>query len=492
MAVNNTQKKERRILIHSLIGLAIMIGFRFLPLNLPEITPTGMEVMGIFLGTLYLWTFVDPLWASIISIAMVGFSSYAPMPQVLKECFGNPTLLQSFYMMAMAGALVCYNVTAYIGRFFITRKFTNGKPWLMTFVICMGAFCIAAFVNCFTGIFLFWPVMYDVFKEIGYKPGDAYPRVVLTLIVISALIGFPVAPYAQNGLALLKNFYTLTESLPGGPIEVNNAAYLVSSLTYGVLAIAACVLFAKFVFRPDVEKLKKFDIESLNKTPLPPMSKQQRILSAGFVSLVLLMLIPSIVKTVPFINYLGTATTGMGFFILGILAAIRIDGKPVVNVGEVLSKNMSWSSYYIIAAAIFLGSVLTSQNTGVSEMLKVLLSPIFGGMSPIVFTIAILLIAGVLTNLCNSLVIGMIMQPIIVTYMLETGANPRPIVTVMILFVLMSAAITPAASPFAALLHSNKEWIETKYVYRYTLPLVLIEFLIGVIVIVPLTNMLMP
>ena len=491
MSVSNAQKKEQMILIHSLIGVAIMIGFRYLPLNLPEVTPTGMEVIGIFLGTLYLWTTVDPLWGSIISIAMVGFSSYAPMPQVLKECFGNPTLVQSLYMMAMAGSLVCYNVTAYIGRFFITRKFTNGKPWLMTFVICMGAFCMAAFVNCFTGIFLFWPVMYDVFKQIGYKQGDAYPRVVLTLIVISALIGFPVAPYAQNGLALLKNFYTITEALPTGPVEVNNAAYMAASLTYGVLAITACVLFAKYVLRPDVEKLKKFDIESLNKNPLPPMTKSQKVLSAGFIALVLMMLIPSIVKGIPFIDYIGTATTGMGFLVLGVLAALRFDGKPVVNVGEVFSKNISWSSYYIIAAAIFLGSVLTSQNTGVSAMLKVVLSPIFNGMSPLVFTVVLLVFAGVLTNLCNSLVIGMILQPIIVTYTSQTGADPRPMVTVMILFVLMSAAITPAASPFAALLHGNKEWIETKYVYKYTIPFVLIEFLIGVLIIVPMTNILM-
>lgn len=489
MAVN--AKKERMTLIHSLIGVAIMIGFRFLPLNLPEVTQTGMDVIGIFLGTLYLWTFVDPMWASILSICMIGLSSYAPMPAVLKECFGNPTLAQSLYMMVMAGCLVCYGVTAYIGRFFITRKFTNGKPWLMTFVICIGAFCIAAFVNSFTGIFLFWPVMYDVFKETGYKQGDAYPRVVLTLIVVSALIGFPVAPYAQNGLALLKNFYNITANVPGGPVEVNNAAYLAASLTYGILAISACVLYSKYVIRPDVSALKEFDVEKANKNPLPPMSLSQKIIAGAFILLVLLMLIPSIVKGIPVIDYIGKASNGLGLLMVGILAAIRINGKPCVNVGEVLSKNVSWQSYYIIAAAMLLGGVMTAESTGVPKMLEVLLSPIFNGMSPLVFTVAILVMAGILTNLCNSLVIGMILQPIIVTYMLQSGADPRPIVTVMILFVLMSAAITPAASPFAALLHGNKEWIETKYVYQYTVPMVLMEFVIGVLIIVPMLNILM-
>lgn len=491
MADSSAQKKERITLINSLIGIAIMIGFRYLPIQLPEVTPVGMEILGIFLGTLYLWSTVDPIWGSIISIVMVGFSSYSSMPATLKECFGNPTLVQSFYLMAMSGALVCYDVTAYIGRFFITRKVTNGKPWLLTFAVCLGAFFMAAFVNSFTGIFLFWPVMYGVFREVGYKQGDAYPRVMVTLIVVSALIGFPVAPYAQNGLALLSNFETITQNMPGGPVVVNNAAYLAASLTYGILAIIACVLYAKYVIRPDVEKLKKLSVDDLNKNPLPPMSVSQKVLSAGFILLILMMLLPSVIKGIPVLDKLGAASNGLGVLMLGALAAIRIGGKPVINVGEVLAKQMSWSSYYIIAAAIFLGSVLTSESTGISAMLEVVLSPLFGNMSSLVFTIALLITAGVLTNLCNSLVIGMILQPIIVTYCVQTGADPRPMVTVMILFVLMSAAVTPAASPFAALLFSNKEWIETKYIYKYTIPFVLIEFLIGMLVIIPMTNILM-
>ena len=83
MANQNERKREKMFLIHSLIGVGIMVFFRFLPLNLPEVTSIGMEVLGIFIGTLYLWTFVDPLWGSLMSIAMVGLSNYMPMGGVL-------------------------------------------------------------------------------------------------------------------------------------------------------------------------------------------------------------------------------------------------------------------------------------------------------------------------------------------------------------------------------------------------------------------------
>lgn len=492
MAANVTDsKREQRILIHSIVGVLIMIVFRYLPLNLPQVTPVGMEVIGIFLGTLYLWTTVDPIWGSLLSVGMIGFSNYMPMPQVLKECFGNPTLMQSFFLMVMSGALVHYKITSYIGRFFLTRKFTNGKPWLLSFVICIGCFIMAGFVNAFTGIFLFWPVLYDVFEQIGYKKGDAYPRVILTLIVVCALIGFPVAPFAQNGLALLSNFATITEKTMGEPVIVNSAAYLAVSLSMGVLCVAGCILFSKFVLKPDVERLKKFDVESMNKNPLPPMETQQKIIAGSFVVLVLLMLLPSIFPTLPGMKKIGSATNGMGLIVAAVLSAIRLKGKPVIDIPSILAKNLSWSSYYIIATAIFLGSVMTDSSTGVSAFLEFILSPVFGNMTPVLFTIALLVVAGLLTNLCNSLVIGMILQPIILSYCVQMGVDPRPIVTIMILFVLMSAAVTPAASPFAALLHSNKEWVPTGYVYKYTLPFILIELLIIICIGIPLANVLM-
>ena len=132
---NAVNKQERTTLIHSLIGVIIMIFFRFLPISLPEVTDVGMEVLGIFLGTLYLWTFVDPLWGSLLSIAMLGFSSYSNMSAILSSAFGSPVVAQVFYMMIMSGGLAYYKITAYIGRFFLTRKFTNGKPWLLMGVI---------------------------------------------------------------------------------------------------------------------------------------------------------------------------------------------------------------------------------------------------------------------------------------------------------------------------------------------------------------------
>lgn len=486
---STANKKEQATLIHSAVGVGIMLFFRFLPLSLPEVTPVGMEILGVFLGTLYLWTFVDPIWGSIMSIAMVGFSSYSNMSAVIGEAFGSPVVCQVLFMQIMSGGLAYYKITGYMGRFFLTRKFTNGKPWLLMGVICMGCYFIAGFVNAFTPIFVMWPVLYGVFDEVGYKKGDPFPRVAITLVVIASLVGFPMAPFAQNGLALLSNFEKISAEMPGGPVIVNSGGYLLTAIILGMVLITAVVLFAKFVLRPDASRLKDYDVESLNRNPLPPLSLGQKLYILGFVLVILGMMIPSLVPSLPFMGYLKGCVYGLAMFIAACLAAIRIKGEPVLDIAKVLEKN-SWGAYFIIVAAILLGGVLTNQATGISGFLRVILTPIFQGMSPTIFIVLLLLLGAILTNLCNSLVIGMLLQPIIITYCTQAGADPRPIVTLMIQFVLLSACVTPAASPFAALLHSNKEWVPTKYVYSYTLPMVLIELVLMLIFGIPVATML--
>ena len=68
--MSQTQKKDFYKL-HLGIGISIMVLFRFLPIQLPNVTPLGMEILGIFIGTLYLWTMSDPIISSILAIFMV-------------------------------------------------------------------------------------------------------------------------------------------------------------------------------------------------------------------------------------------------------------------------------------------------------------------------------------------------------------------------------------------------------------------------------------
>ena len=93
------EKKSMKSVIHFIIGFAIMIAFRFVPTGvLPEVTEVGLQVLGVFIGTIYLWTTVDPILGSVTSIVMLGFTDWAAMNYVLCQCFGNAVLVQCLFL----------------------------------------------------------------------------------------------------------------------------------------------------------------------------------------------------------------------------------------------------------------------------------------------------------------------------------------------------------------------------------------------------------
>ena len=483
--MSKTQKKDFYNL-HLLIGLLIMLFFRFLPIQLPSVTPLGMNILGIFIGTLYLWTTFDTIVSSIISIFLVGLSGYGAMNEILTSTFGNPILVQVLFLLTAINCLIENNLTEYCGRFFLTRKVCLGRPWVLAFFIMVGCMLMGAFMGGFTPIFLFCPILYDIFETVGLKKHDKFPTIMLILVTIATLLGFPVPPFMGNGLALISNYATLTGNM-GTVIEINNAGYLAVGLIHSMVCIIILVLFCKYVLRPDTSKLKNLTMEDLNKNPLPPMSTQQKFVAISFTAFILLLLVPSIFPTHPVGKFVKANTYGIAALYVAILCAVRINKKPIMDLPTTM-KRFSWSSYFIIAAAILLGSALTNEKTGVSAFLNTVLMPILEKVPTPAFASIVMLLTVVLTNVCNSFVIGLLLQPVIATFCMATGVNSAPIVAMMILFVLSSAAVTPAASPFAALMFGNKEWLDSKEIYKYSLIFVAIELVIVLFISMPVAS----
>ena len=488
--------KKNMSYIHFAIGLLIMLIFRFIPVGvLPNVTEPGLQIMGIFIGTIYLWSTSDPSVASITAIVMIGLSDFTTAGGALVGCFGNATVIQMLFLMIFMGGLTNRRLTVYIGRWILTRKVIEGKPWVFTTAILLGSYCMSVFIGCFAPIFLFWPVLYGIFEDVGFKKTDKYPKLIVIGVVLGALIGFPVPPYMSNGLALLGNYRGLLPNfgnlseMPG--VMIADGTYFIACFIMGLLLIASVVLVMRFVFRPDVEPLKDVTIEMLEKNPLPPMNKAQKIYGVSLVVFIFCMLVPSLLPTVPVLSFLYQNSLLVPVALTVILCLLRGEDGPVLDMQSVMGKDFAWPTFWLCTAAIYLGGVLTNEATGITPFLNTVLSPIFTGMSGAVFTVVLLLVTVVLTNICNSLVIGMIMQPVVLTYCVSAGVNPAPIITLLIFTVLLSAACTPAASPFAAMLFGNKDYLTSGDVYKYATTFVLVELAIILVIGIPFINLLL-
>ena len=60
-----TQKSGFSQYIHYIITAIIIFGFRFLP-NFGPVTDDGMVLLGVFIGAVYGWSFINMLWPSIL------------------------------------------------------------------------------------------------------------------------------------------------------------------------------------------------------------------------------------------------------------------------------------------------------------------------------------------------------------------------------------------------------------------------------------------
>ncbi|MEF9959149.1 MAG: citrate transporter [Niameybacter sp.] len=486
------KKQIKASYVHFLIGFAIMILFRFIPLGiLPNVTEVGLQVIGVFIGTIYLWSTINPTVASIVSISMLAISDFAPAGGVLSTCFGNPTVVQMFFLMIFMGGLTNRKLTVYIARWIMTRKLMEGRPWVFTLVMMLGTYLMSVFIGAFAPIFLFWPILYGVFEEIGYKKTDEYPKLMVIGVVISSLIGFPVPPYMGNGLALLGNYRGLIPNFPTltEGVVISDASYFTACFVLGLILIITTLLVIKYVFHPDVEPLKKISIDMLKKNPLPPMTSAQKVYGISLCMFIFCMLVPSLLPNVPILSSINKNSIIVPMVLVAALSLLQFEDGPVLRFSEVMGKDFAWPTFFLCMSAILIGGVLTNEATGVTPFLNTILSPIFSKMSGTMFTVVLLVLVVLLTNICNSLVIGMILQPVVLTYCATAGISPAPIIILLIFTVLLTAACTPASSPLSAMLFGNKEYLTSGDVYKYTSVIVAVELAVILVFGIPFINL---
>ncbi len=104
-----------------------MFSVRLLP-PVPPLTEQGMALIGIFLGVLYGWIFIEIIWPSMAGmLPLVLIGGLAP-EDMLARSFGSPTVVMMFFIFVFCAAINHYGVSKQISLWIITRKFIAGRP----------------------------------------------------------------------------------------------------------------------------------------------------------------------------------------------------------------------------------------------------------------------------------------------------------------------------------------------------------------------------
>ncbi len=348
----------------------------------------------------------------------------------------------------------------------MSRPFVNGRPWVLTATI-LGTTFIVAFLDQVTSLFLMWPVLFTILEKAGFKKGDKYTSVMTVNIVIVALLSFSTDPFKGGAFYLLSNLHNLAASTGSAAVELNTAAYFAFALLISICVIILLLLMMKFVYRIDVSPLRKLDAASINEEPLPPMNLQQKLVLFDFLLYAAWLLVPAIIgKGNPVGAFLANNTLTGSILVVLILAVAMSKGKPVIDIMK-SNKLYAWRVFLLIAVAFLLGGIMTGKGTNVALVMEYGLRDLLGGMNYTAICICVILIGIIFTNFCNSVVLGLVLSPVLLAVAASFGVDSGPMMACFIYAVLI-AACTPAASPFAALLYGQSDWIDPPAIARYT------------------------
>lgn len=116
----NGQAPNKRVWAHVAIFFLLTFGVGLLPpLGLP---PMGMDILGVFVGLLYGWSFIGFAWPSMISLVALGFTGYAEPGTVLAGAFSHPAVLSTIFVLAFTAYCNQSGINAVMSKWFLVTQ----------------------------------------------------------------------------------------------------------------------------------------------------------------------------------------------------------------------------------------------------------------------------------------------------------------------------------------------------------------------------------
>lgn len=480
--------------IHVCIGLGFMLFFPMLD-PIEPISEVGMTVVGVFLGMIYLFSTVGSIWPTLVGLLLIAFSGYlgenyqgyAAVKQVFLEAIGSETTLVCLLGLVLFGALQYVGCTEYIAQFFLTRKFTEGRPYLFMFVFCLCPYLLSAMTTPPPILLLMFPITVSILERCGYKVGDKLFYSFICGVYLATTLGQPMLPFKGAEYVVVSAFQNSTG------LEVNYGSYILYNIIMSIILLLVYFTFIRFVIRPDVSGLRELKVKDIQMKKLPPMNLQQKTYFIMIVIFVVALLLPQFLPaSAPGIGLLKRlGTLGVTVTAVAVLMIVRFEGKPMLDFPTLAKQGFfSWDVIFLVAGALYVCTALSNSELGIKAFLVQALNPVLGGRPMLMFIFLVLAFAITTTNFANNAGMAVVILPVIISFSElypEINLTALSMTVCMIVFV---ALLTPAASPPCAILHAHRHLVSLKEIYKLFIPMFFIALLLYMFIGYPIATLL--
>ena len=465
--------------IHSVIVIAFMFGFRYLP-SIAELSPIGMQALGIFLGTLYGWTFVDMMWPSLLCLLAVVLTGNGTIASVFQAGFGANVTTMTIFILALAAYFEQSGLTGWLANWFLSRKCNVGHPWMFVFMLLLCSFVISLFTNNLIGMIITWNIIYHIADVYGYEKRDKFITYLICGSCMSGAFAAIAVPFQMMSVIFLNSLYSAMD------IFVDNLLYTVLAMLFSFTAIFAYVGIGKFIVKPNVAPLLSME-DKFSHLRREIMDKDCKIACFVLITYLLALFLPSVLPGWGWVNILSAlGITGMAALCLILLAlSKKSNGEFYINVNQIMRSGINWNVIILLGATGPMINLLESEEAGVIDALLNWIMPIVSDISSYLCIAFIVLVLGIATQFAHNMVLGMVFIPAFAPLVMSLGVSPI-VLTVALCFALQNAYATPASSTQAAICFGNTEWVDTKETYRCMVTTSMVNLFMILFVFIPL------
>ncbi len=465
---------NKRIWIHFAIMLVLLIGIGFLP-PFGEITPMGMKILGVFVGTLYGWIFLDFVIASIIGLVFLGLSGFTTVLGAFQAGISNMVVIYMIIAFAFAALLNELNLTGALATTLLSLKLTKGRPWLIVFMLFFAGWLIAAFAETIPAILILWAVVYKIADQVGLKRHSKEVGYLLTGVIFFAGMGAYLFPFKPAILGFSGGYVSVMG-------ELDQMRYYFGFIVANIIFFVAYLIFGRII-KFDIVKMQ---IDLSHYAGNSSWGKKEKWGLIFTIFFILFLALPVFLPMTPLVaTWKGLGIIGAVVIIISTAYVITVDGKPLITQpAQLWTKGISWDLIFMIAATMPIGEALRSDEGGVIKTLLDTLAGAIGSMNWVLFTLVCMIALGLLTQIAHNLIIAAVLFPIFAPICADMGGDPM--LWFIIMFMTINAAFTtPAASGWAAMLHGNSEWMSSKTSYMFGFSTLIVVW-IGCALLIPI------
>lgn len=463
--------------------LAIFL-FRFVPAP-AGLSADGMQVVGIFLGTLLLWIFVGIDWPSLLCLAALTLVPTLDPAQVFASSFGNETFTFLLFTFMLTYALSQTTIIKRIALTFITSNWAQKGAWQLALLFLLSVLLMGLFISPTVLFFIMLPILEEIYEILSLKKGSSFASMLMIGLVVSCSLSSGMTPIAHVFPVIALGIF---ESIAN--VTISYAGYMAFAIPAGLLIFLFMLLLFRFVLKPDMTQFKQLNKADFKQTVSDPITKREKIILFVFTVVILLWVAPGIIAPIlpgvaELIESFGTAIPPLAGVV--VLAMVRLEGKPLLVINEAITKGVSWPSLIMAASTLAIGSALTNEKIGLIAYVSNVMAPIAQGLAPLLIVALFITWATFESNIGSHMVTAQVVTSVAVPIALSSNAIEAASLAAVIGLVASIGSATPPSMPYVAIAGSSG-WTNTVQMLKYGMLIAVGTIFIALLIAYPLAN----